>query len=78
MSILTVPSSHDSQANPTAIPLIQTMHQMFFPVSTETPLALVLEVANVKDSIAIAHESINKKQHTASFFIYILPFNNPR
>ena len=42
--------------------LIQTMYQMFFPMCTETPLALVLEVANVKDSIAISHESMHKQE----------------
>ena len=64
-------TSHDSQANPTALPLIQTMYQMFFPTCMETPLALVLEVTNVKDSITISHESINKKP--AHSFLLHLP-----
>ena len=37
MSILTVLPMIPSQANPTAISLIQTMYQMFFPMSMETP-----------------------------------------
>ena len=47
------------------------MYQMFFPMSTETPLTLVLEVANVKDSIATSHESLNKKP--AHSFLLHLP-----
>ena len=64
MSIPTQPHSHTSHLD--YVPNV-------FQMSVETLLALILEVANVKDSITISHKYIDKKSAPIYSFLLHLP-----